>query len=142
MTEPHPTVRPQPTVTWWTEPIWTGGVDGELRVQRCTRCERWQHPPELACTACGSTDVAYPATDGRGVVYTYTVVHQRFRPEMPVPVIVALVELPSAGGVRLTTNIVGCSPDAVSIGAPVQVAFEDLGDGLWAPVFALAPSAG
>ena len=52
---------------------------------------------------------------------------------------VAIVELPEQDGLRLTTNIVGCEPDDVRIGMPVQVTFEEY-DGVWLPFF--EPAAG
>jgi hypothetical protein len=36
--------------------------------------------------------------------------------------------------VRLTTNIVGCPPELVEIGQPVQVRFEQVDD-VWLPLF-------
>jgi uncharacterized OB-fold protein len=41
------------------------------------------------------------------------------------PFVVAIVELEE--GPRLTTNIIDCSPEAVSVGLPVEVSFEDVG---------------
>ena len=39
-----------------------------------------------------------------------------------------------APGVRLTSNIVGCAPEAVRIGLPVRVVFEPVED-VWLPLF-------
>jgi hypothetical protein len=38
------------------------------------------------------------------------------------------VELPEQAGLRLTTNIVGCAPNDVEIGMPVEVTFETFED--------------
>ena len=40
------------------------------------------------------------------------------------PYVLAIVEL--AEGPRVTTNIVGCPPEAVRCGLPVEVAFDDV----------------
>jgi uncharacterized OB-fold protein len=48
--------------------------------------------------------------------------------------VIAIVEIEEEPGVRLTTNIVGCSPDDVHIGMPVQVVFEQYDD-VWLPLF-------
>ena len=45
-----------------------------------------------------------------------------FRDELPY--VLAYVELDE--GVRLLTNIVGCAPDDVRIGMPVEVVFDDV----------------
>jgi hypothetical protein len=35
----------------------------------------------------------------------------------------------------MTTNIVGCTPDDVRVGMPVQVTFEDVDDEISLPMF-------
>jgi uncharacterized OB-fold protein len=47
---------------------------------------------------------------------------------------VAIVEIDEEPDVRLTTNIVGCDVDAVCIGMPVTVLFEQWDD-MWIPLF-------
>ena len=47
---------------------------------------------------------------------------------------VAIVEIDEQPSVRLMTNIVGCAPDDVRIGMPVQVTFEH-NDDVWLPLF-------
>jgi uncharacterized OB-fold protein len=49
------------------------------------------------------------------------------------PYVVALVELEE--GPRLMTNVVGCDPEAVSVGMPVHVTWEELSDGRHLPLF-------
>jgi len=71
---------------------------------------------------------------GDATVYSFTVNHHRFNPSVPVPYVVALVELVEQEGLRLPTNIVGCEPADVRIGMAVHVAFEDHG-AVWVPVF-------
>ena len=67
---------------------------------------------------------------GRGTVFTYTVNHQPFNPAVPVPYVIAIVELEEQAGLRIATNIVDCEPESVCIGLPVEVRFErqDVGD--------------
>lgn len=60
-------------------------------------------------------------------VFTFTVNRQAFRPDVPVPYVIAVVELQEQRGLRFTTNIVGCAPEAVWIGMPVTVPFERVG---------------
>ena len=69
---------------------------------------------------------------------TFTVNHQRVVPDLDPPYVIAIVELPEQEGLRLTTNIVGCEPDEVSFGMPVQVVFEEYPDSrgnVWLPFF-------
>jgi uncharacterized OB-fold protein len=61
-------------------------------------------------------------------VHTFTIARRPTHPGFAdrVPYVIAIVEL--AEGPRLTTNIVGCSPDVVYIGMDLQVDFDDLED--------------
>jgi uncharacterized OB-fold protein len=113
--------------------FWTGGSSGELRIQRCTACSQWVFPPSAACPACGGP-AEYQAVSGKGRVFSYTVNHQPYNPAVPVPYVIAIVELPDQDGVRFTTNIVNCPPEEVRIGMPVHVLFEEQ-DGVYVPVF-------
>ena len=67
-------------------------------------------------------------------MFTYTVNYHPYNPDIPVPYVIAIVELEEAPYVRLTTNIVGCAPEAVHIGMPVRVRFEQVED-TWLPLF-------
>ena len=55
--------------------------------------------------------------------------------EADVPYVVALIEL--AEGPTLMSNVVGCAPEAVRIGAPVRVRFDAWTPEVTVPVFTL-----
>ena len=117
--------------------FWTGGADGRLHITRCTRCGLWVSRPAEDCPDCGGTLEARPVS-GRGTVYTYTVNHQSFNPAVPVPYVIAIVELDESSELRIATNIVDCEPDSVHVGFAVEVRFErhDTEDAVvYAPVF-------
>jgi uncharacterized OB-fold protein len=124
-----------PPLTTTTRSYWTGGAEGALLVERCGACGRWQHPPTGACGSCGG-DAAPQPVSGRGTVFTFTVNHQRYHPDVPPPYVVAVVELAEQADLRLPTNIVDCDPDDVRIEAPVRVRFEQHGE-VFVPVFVL-----
>jgi uncharacterized protein len=109
---------------------WRAAKEGRLAVQRCAACRRWHFPPVLACPACQSEELIPTDTCGRGEVYSFTVVRRPFNgdhgPELPFTL--ALVELNEQAGLRILTNIVEATPEAVCIGMPVQVVFETHGD--------------
>lgn len=126
--------RVLPAVTPATEDFWHGGAEGELRLLRCGACRHWIHPPQPVCPACLSREVASEATSGRAVVHTYTVNWQPWYPNLDPPYVIAIVELPEQDALRLTTNVVGCDPEAVTIGMPVRVRFEQYDD-IWLPLF-------
>jgi uncharacterized OB-fold protein len=131
--EPAP-FRLLPRLDEYNTPFWTGGEHGELRMLRCGACGTWIHPPGPRCPACLGKDVAPDVLSGRGSVHTFTVNHQPWIPGIDPPYVIAIVELPEQDGLRLTTNIVGCAPDAVHIGMAVEVAFEHHDD-VWLPMF-------
>lgn len=125
-----------PAVTPENEHFWQGGADGELRFLRCGDCRTYVHPPAPLCPGCLSRELAPEPVSGRGVVHTYTVNHQPWIPGFDPPYVVAIVELAEQQGLRLTTNLVGCtSEEDVEIGMPVMVVFEDVGEGVFLPLF-------
>lgn len=135
---PEIPARMLPPISDHSRPFWTGGGDGQLLIGRCDRCELWVAPPAAACPDCGGELVARPVS-GRATVFTYTVNHQPFNPAVPVPYVIALVELEEQEDLRIATNIVDCEPDSVYVGQPVEVRFErqDVdGKGVFFPVFA------
>jgi uncharacterized OB-fold protein len=114
--------------------FWTSGARGELQFLRCRDCSTFVHPPHPVCRHCMSENVAPEAVAGTGVVDTYTVNYQAWRPGLEVPFVVARVAIDGAPGVYLTTNIVGCPVEAVRIGDRVRVAFEQQGE-VFLPLF-------
>lgn len=127
------TARSLPWLRDETRPFWTGGADGQLLIQYCEPCGRWQHPPVTECPECGGTPEPRPVS-GKGTVFTFTVNHQAFNPEVPTPYNIAIVTLDEQDDLRLPTNIVNCENDSIQIGMPVQVLFEDHDD-VKVPVF-------
>ncbi|HZC53842.1 MAG TPA: OB-fold domain-containing protein [Mycobacterium sp.] len=105
----------------------------QLLIEYCERCGRWVHPASGDCRACGGPLVARPVS-GRGTVFTYTVNHHPYNPEIPVPYVIAIIELAEQSGLRLAANIVDCEPDSVKCGMPVEVRPEKGAGG--APLFA------
>jgi uncharacterized OB-fold protein len=79
--------------------------------------------------------VAPVEVTGRGVVYSYTVNHQRWLPGLEVPYAVVLVEFPAHPGVRVAGRLRGCPPDDVAIGTEVEVGFEPGPGGFAIPSF-------
>ena len=131
---PERPLRILPAVTVDNEHFWRGGEHGELRFKRCQDCGFWLHPPGPRCPNCLSKNIAVEAASGRAVVHTFTVNWQAWIPTFDPPYVVAIVELPEQVGLRLTTNIVGCEHDEVTIGMPVQVSFLEYDD-VWLPLF-------
>jgi uncharacterized OB-fold protein len=130
---PHRTVLPHPADE---DPFWTGGASGELRIQRCAQCRWWLHPPGVVCPQCLSDQLSYEPVSGRGTVYSYTVNHHPWTPDLPVPYVLAVVELVEQPLLRLVSNVVGEERERADVGSAVVVDFEQAGD-VWLPVFRL-----
>jgi uncharacterized protein len=105
----------------------------QLLIEHCDKCARWVHPATGECRQCGGPLVARPVS-GHGTVFTYTVNYHPYNPEIPVPYVIAIIELAEQSGLRLAANIVDCEPDSVRCGMPVDVRPEKGAGG--APLFA------
>jgi uncharacterized OB-fold protein len=135
---PEKPFRVLPRVTPLNEHFWTGGREGELRFLRCAACGHYVHPPSPVCPQCLGRELAPAAVSGRATVLTYTLNHQPWVPAPDHPYAIAIVEIEEQAGLRLMTNIVGCSPESVRIGMPVRVVFEQHED-VFVPLFEPAP---
>jgi uncharacterized OB-fold protein len=137
VSDTHPKPRPAPIPDPESQPYWNATRDGKLLVQRCSAHGHVQLYARPHCLVCRSP-VAWVEASGRGTVYSFTVIRQNFgRPFRDmVPYVVALVDLDE--GARLMTNIVGCEPDDVTVGAPVRVRFDPVSDDAALPLFELA----
>ena len=123
-----------PIVTPENAHFWQGGAEGRLQFQRCAACDFLIHPPGPICPRCHCAELDIAAVSGVATVASVTVNHQPWRPGLAVPYAIAIVELPEQAGLRLTTNIIGCPPEAVGIGMAVRVVFEQVED-VWLPLF-------
>jgi len=134
MSEPaSPPFRVLPLLDDENRFFWTSGADGRLRFLRCQACGYYLHPPIPRCPECGSREVAPSEVSGRGEVHSVTVNHHPWDGDTE-PYAIAIVVLAEQADLRLTTNVIGCPPDAVHIGMPVQVTFERHDD-VWLPLF-------
>ena len=77
---------------------------------------------------------------GRAEVYSYVVTHQAVHPALIGYTPMATVEVVLAEGPHLTTNLVDVPPDEIEIGMPVELVFEDVGDGVVLPLFRRLPA--
>ena len=130
-----PGVKPVPVPTKETQPYWDGCKQHELRVQKCAACNHHQFYPRLYCTACMSDRVEWVKTSGRAKVLSYTIIYRPVTQAFAgnVPYVVAMVTLDE--GPQMMTNIVGCEPEKVHIGMPVQVTFDDWTEEISVPKF-------
>ena len=127
-------MRTLPVLTPLNTFFWTAGRNGRLAILRCDNCGEWLHPPSPVCPACLSRRLTARDGSGLGTIETFTVNHQAWTPDLSVPYVIAIVGLDDCERVRLTTNLVGCAPETVRIGARVRVVFVQHDD-VWLPLF-------
>jgi uncharacterized OB-fold protein len=122
--------RTQPRPTSESKPFWDACARHELFIQRCDSCGRFWFPPSNRCQHCWSDASAWTPVSGCGELFSFTVYHRAYAPELveQLPYVVGVVELEE--GPRLITNIVGCEPDQVRVGMPVEVVFRDISEGV------------
>ena len=128
--------RVAPAITACTEPFWTGGAEGILRIQRCRSCRAWLHPPRVRCPRCFGVELAFDPVSGRGSVWSFTLNRLGQGDPDVDPPIIAEVELAEQPGLLLLTNLVTAAIGEVHIGMQVHVEFEPGGDA-WVPVRAV-----
>ena len=127
----HP--LPVPPAAWESAGFWEGISRRELVFQRCTACGQWIHPPRPACPRCRSFEKEWACSSGRGVIHSMVIYRNSPHPAFKAPYAVVLVEM--AEGVRMVSNMVGIPPEEIRIGMPVEVVFEEAGQGLILPKF-------
>ena len=118
-------------------PFWEACERRELVLPYCTGCRQFFLYPRTLCPGCGSRDVVWRPSAGRGELYTFCIQHSSRLPGFrdAGPFVTAIVEL--AEGPRLMTWLVGVPPEPESIrcGMAVEVVFADLPNGNVLPVF-------
>jgi uncharacterized OB-fold protein len=128
----------------WTKPFWDAAREHRLVAQRCTSCGTFRMPPTAICWNCHSREMEYADLPGTGTVYTFTVARHALIPEVraALPYVIATIALDGAPGARLISNVIGVDPDAVRIGMPVEVVFDDISPEQTMPRFRPAPEKG
>ena len=105
-----------------------GAACGEVRVPKCSVCDRWCWYPEVTCPACGGA-LVWTATSGRATLFSWAVVWRAFLPAFAdiVPFVTALVALEEDPRVRLVTMIIDVSPESLVAEMAVEAVFHPLG---------------
>jgi uncharacterized protein len=88
--------------------------NGKLGYQRCAGCSAAIFYPRVLCPFCGSSELEWCESVGRGTVYATTAVHSRNR----APRNVVLVDLDE--GFRMMSRVEGVPAEEVEIGTRVR----------------------
>ena len=118
--------------------FWAGIDAGELRLQRCTACEAFRHPPRPVCAHCGSRDSEATAVSGSGEIWSFTIVHPPTLPAFADRTPYAAVVVRLDEGVFLVSNLVDAANHEIEVGRRVALAITEVEPGLALPLFRLA----
>lgn len=121
--------RPAPVLEGLTAEFYGFLGREELRFQRCASCREWRHPPRARCRSCGSEDWTWERSSGRGVVFSWTTVHQVVHPAFgEVPYAVLVVEMDE--GVRMIGGLADLELGELRLDLPVVATFEPVDESL------------
>ncbi len=132
--EPRPVGIP-PAVTEETAGFWAAAAEGRLVVERCTACGAESFPPREMCPSCRGRSMEVAEITSVGRIYSLTVNHQRWLPDLEVPYAIVLVEFDDHPGIRVVGRLRGCDPLDAHIDMAVEVGFEPGPGGFAIPSF-------
>ncbi len=127
--------RPLPDLDGELAPFLAAAREHRLVVQRCDGCGALRFPPREVCSRCLSTGVTWAEVSGRGVIFSFNVMHQVYHPAFAREVPYAVIVVKLDEGPKITSNLVDCSVDRIRIGMPVAVVFEQVSDAVTLPKF-------
>src|SRR3546814_18378904 len=102
----------------------------------CGACRHAIHPPQLVCPECWNEAIEFKPVSGTGTVYSHTVNHQPWAPDMAVPFALAVVAVDGAHGLRVTAEVMRADPESVALGPKVRATFarKRVNEAPWATV--------
>ena len=99
---------------------------GELPLVACTSCRNRSTYPRASCTKCGSGAITLLKSEGRGRLYSFTIVYRAApsHPDATLPFVVALIELEE--GIKIRGNISSINPSEIKVGMPLKWSAREL----------------
>jgi hypothetical protein len=115
-----------PEVDQDSEPYWQSLRNEAAKLQQCSSCGRFRFPPSPSCYYCGALEANWVEISGRGAVHTWAVIHHPIDKRLAeeVPFVVVLVDLEE--GPRISGRLIGGEREALAIGMPVTVRYDDI----------------
>lgn len=126
----------------------------QFHLQKCTKDGLLRYPPTTACPWCTNPESEWVPVEGKGTVHSYSEIHHAIQPAFKgkTPYMLLVVDLDTQKGrpseqeaLRVVGNLT--TPDGelappemvkkVGIGTRVRMVFQDVGDGLSLPMWAI-----
>ena len=127
--------KPLPQITSEMAPFWEAARRHQLVVQRCRGCGEHRFPARDLCSRCLSRAADWVPVCGRGVIFSYVVMHQVYHPGFADQVPYAVVVVQLEEGARMLSNLLDCPLQDVRVDMPVEVVFEELTPEVTLPKF-------
>jgi len=119
--------KPVPQADEESLEFYEGSRRHELMLMRCVSCGAWRLPSRPRCPDCWSTETEWAQASGRGTLYSFGIMHQKFPGfAEDVPYNYAVVELEE--GPRIVSNMVGVPNGALRVDMPVVASFDDVAE--------------
>ena len=127
--------KPIPTIDEENKPFWAAAKKHELSMQKCLKCGQFYFPISAMCPHCQNWGFEWVKLSGKGEVYSFIVVRRATNPAFAkdIPYVIAIIL--TKEGTRMISHVVGCKPEDVRIGMPVEVVFEDVSPEVSLPKF-------
>ncbi len=127
--------KPLPLPDDNSAPFFEGARENRLMIQRCHDCGTYNWPHRDICQECLADDLEWTEASGKGTVHSFGVMHRVYHPAFArdVPYNLTVVELEE--GPRVNTNLVGIDNEAIEVGLSVEIAFTEVDDGAYLPLF-------
>jgi uncharacterized OB-fold protein len=119
--------KPLPEADEESGEFYEGARRHELMLMRCRSCGAWRLPSRPRCPDCLSTETEWSKASGRGTLYSFGIMHQKFAGFADdVPYNYAVVELEE--GPRIVSNVVGVPNEDLRVDMPVVAYFDDVSE--------------
>jgi uncharacterized OB-fold protein len=117
--------RPLPEADDESREFYEGARRHELMLMRCRNCRAWRLPSRPRCPDCWSTETEWAAASGRGTLYSFGVMHQKFPGFADeTPYTYAIVELEE--GPRIVSDVAGVAAGDLRVDMPLVAQFDDV----------------
>ena len=130
---PQPTGIPVPVPSARSRPFWDACREARLVLPLCASCGTRALRAFAACSQCHETTLAWAPSDGRGSLYSWTVVWRPPHPALVVPYAPAVVTLDE--GWWFLSAVVGCTPADLHEGMALEVEFHTASESVVLPYF-------
>ena len=126
MSEPRP-LFDAPRQASRLAPYWEGLRNHELRLPRCSTCDRWQWYPRGSCSDCPGADFVWEKLSPFGTVFTVTQVNRPLLPGIAEAYLTGLVVMDDAPSCRIPARF-DLSGGEIIIGGRVRLVFSGEGE--------------